>query len=86
MSRIIIKSNVSIMRILVDRNLKIVIDFVGYTFLEFQQNSSTATMILANKPASRTTNTPPIFFTLSGFAFESLLLSCKVKFFESNFK
>lgn len=55
------------------------IKFMLNTFLEFQQNSSTATMMLANKPQRSTTNTPPMFFTLSGFAFESLLLSCSMK-------
>ena len=45
------------------------------TFREFQQNSSTATIILASKPHSSTTKTPPMFLTLSGLALESLLLS-----------
>jgi len=44
-------------------------------FLEFQQNSSTATIMASVKPHKRTTNTPPIFLTLKGFALESLLLS-----------
>ena len=44
-------------------------------FREFQQNSRTATMIARLSPQSSTTNTPPMFFTLRGFAFESLLLS-----------
>ena len=48
------------------------------TFREFQQNSSTATIILASKPHSSTTKTPPMFLTLSGLALESLLLSWKV--------
>ena len=46
-------------------------------FLEFQQNSKTATTIATAKPHNNTTNTPPMFFTLNGLAFESLLLSCK---------
>ena len=45
-------------------------------FLEFQQNSKTATTIATAKPHNNTTNTPPMFFTLNGLAFESLLLSC----------
>ena len=44
-------------------------------FLEFQQNSKTATTIATAKPHNNTTNTPPMFFTLNGLAFESLLLS-----------
>ena len=43
---------------------------------EFQQNSSMATMMARASPHSSTTNTPPMFCTLSGCAFESLLLSC----------
>ena len=46
---------------------------------EFQQNSKTATTMATAKPHSSTTNTPPMFFTLNGLAFESLLLSCNKK-------
>ena len=48
-------------------------------FLEFQQNSRTATMMASERPQRRTTKTPPIFLTLSGLALESLLLSCLVQ-------
>ena len=48
-------------------------------FREFQQNSKTATIIATNRPPNRTTKTPPIFLTLKGLAFESLLLSCMKK-------
>jgi hypothetical protein len=36
-------------------------------------------MMASARPQSRTTKTPPMFWTLRGCAFESLLLSCKEK-------
>ena len=47
-------------------------------FREFQQNSKMATIIATAKPQSKTTKTPPMFFTLSGLALESLLLSYRL--------
>ena len=55
---------------------RLCLSFMAFLRL-FQQNSSMATMMARARPHSSTTNTPPMFCTLRGWAFESLLLSCK---------
>ena len=56
---------------------RLCLSFIAF-FREFQQNSRIATIIASAKPQRRTTKTPPIFWTLKGWAFESLLLSWKI--------
>ena len=65
---------------------RLCLSFMAF-FLEFQQNSNMATIMANAKPHNRTTNTPPMFWTLNGCAFESLLLSWKkyiIKWWKKN--